>query len=327
MKILLTGATGFVGSHILDALLARRLAVVVLVRRTSNLRFIRDQLQRIELRTVAGLDPEALAGALEGVTHVIHCAGLTKAVHAAEFSAVNELGTRHLVSAINGRSGQVRRVVHLSSLAAGRPGTRHTPARETDHPAPVSVYGQSKWAAEREMIERCAVEYVILRPPAVYGPRDEEFLSLFRSIRGRILPLIAGGRQELSLVYVRDLAEVAVACLTAAGVAGGIYHVAGPEIVTTRELGGAVAQALGAQPVGIYLPGFMVRWVCAGRQAIAALARRATVLGHGKHRELLAPGWVCDTTRLQQALGSVPATQLRDGLRETLDWYRRQGWL
>jgi nucleoside-diphosphate-sugar epimerase len=207
MKVLLTGANGFVGSHILDKLCARGLATVALLRPASNQRFIQAHLPRLEVRVGSLSDPQSLDAALQDVTHVIHCAGCIKALRKSEFYEVNQAGTRNVVEAVNRQQGRIQRLVHLSSLAAGGPASPDKPAREDDLPHPVSEYGRSKLAGERELHGACKTEYVILRPPAVYGPRDEAFLPLFKAVKAHILPRFGGGRQTLSLVFAEDLAE------------------------------------------------------------------------------------------------------------------------
>jgi nucleoside-diphosphate-sugar epimerase len=135
---------------------------------------------------------------------------------------------------------QIQRLVHISSLAAGGPALPDRPAREEDPSNPVSEYGKSKLAGEREVQKACKAAFVILRPPAVYGPRDEEFLRLFRAVKSHLLPK-PGGAQALSTVFVKDLAEAVVTCLTHAAAAGKTYFVAAREVVTARTMAKEIA--------------------------------------------------------------------------------------
>lgn len=330
MKVLLTGANGFVGSHLLDRLRADGIPTVLLLRRRSNTRFIAQHLPHVEVHHGGLDDLPTLRKAVAGATHVLHCAGATKALRAGDLFAANQAGTRNLVQAVNETAESttpVQRLVHLSSLAAGRAGTRAAPACEDDPSEPLSEYGRSKRAGEREVIAGCRREFVVLRPCAVYGPRDAEFLRLFKAARAHVLPVFGGGLQELSLVFAPDLAAAAVRALTGPGIAGRLLNVAGAEVVTAGELAAAIARALGGRMFRLSLPAGVLKLVCALASAGARLTGKATVLAHGKYRELTAPGWVCDTTRLQSAMGPLCQTRLADGLSATLAWYREHGWL
>jgi len=326
LKILLTGASGFVGSHILDSLRRRGLATALLLRPTSNQRFIASHLPEAELRPGSIGDPESLQQAMAGITHVIHCAGATKAGRVSGFYEVNQAGTRNVVSAVNGQGGQVQRVVHISSLAAAGPALPERPMREEDAPRPVSEYGKSKLAGELEVRNHCRAEYVILRPPAVYGPRDAEFLRLFRAIKHHLLPKLSGG-QALSMVFVRDLAEAAVTCLTHPAAAGKTYFVAARQVLTARAMAEEIAAQMNVWTAPLPLPTALLWPICLAQELMTRLTGKANVLSLQKFAELRAPGWVCDPARLERETGCACPTILKRGVAETLTWYRQQNWL
>jgi nucleoside-diphosphate-sugar epimerase len=327
MKVLLTGANGFVGSHILDSLRARGLETAVLLRPGSDRRFIAGHLAHVDVRPGSIGEPESLGAAMRDATHVIHCAGCTKAVRASEFHEVNGAGTRHVVDAVNRQEGRIQRLVHVSSLAAAGPAPRDNPAREGDPPAPVSEYGRSKLAGEEEVRNACKSDAVILRPPAVYGPRDPAFLPLFKAVRAHVLPLFGGGRLALSLVFVKDLAEAVATCLTHPAARGKTFYVASPEITTSRGLAGEIASEMKTWTLPLPLPTAALWPVCAFQETISRLTGRPGVLSRQKYAELRAPGWVCDPGLLRRELGFACATGLKDGIPETAAWYRREGWL
>ncbi|NLW50126.1 MAG: NAD-dependent epimerase/dehydratase family protein [Candidatus Brocadiaceae bacterium] len=326
MKVLLTGANGFVGSHVLDGLLAAGHDARLLLRETSNTRFIADHLARTEVRYGSLDAPEPLRGAVAGVDAVIHCAGVTKAARRAAYHAANAAGALHVAEACNASEATVRRLVLISSLAATGPGTVEAPARADGPARPVSEYGRSKLEGERHVRERCRVPWTILRPAAVYGPRDRDFLLVFRGVRGRLVPVF-GGSKPLSLVYVEDLADCVLRALDAEHGAGGTYHVAHPDPVTQRAFMRAIEAAVGARPVHVRVPGLAVTAACAARGAWARLSGRPGILSMDKAAELRAPGWVCDTADAARDLGFEASTRLADGLGRTAEWYAEAGWL
>jgi nucleoside-diphosphate-sugar epimerase len=326
MRVLLTGATGFVGSHIVDRLMARNIPTAVLLRPTSNKRFIEPHLPRLEVRLGSITEPPSLEPALRNITHVIHCAGCTKALRLSGFHEINHIGARHVVEAINQLPGQVQRLVHISSLAAGGPATADRPAREDDAPCPVSEYGRSKLAGEQEAL-RCKAEVAVLRPPAVLGPRDDGFLTLFQAVKAHIRPHLGGKRLALSFVFAKDLAEVTVACLTHPAAAGKTFYVASPAAIRAHALADEIARQMKTWTLLLPLPAAALWPVCVAQELVSRLTGRPNVLSRQKYDELCVAGWVCDPTRLRRELGLVCATKLEDGIAETLAWYRQHRWL
>lgn len=266
-----------------------------------------------------------MVGAMEGVTHVIHCAGKTKVLRESEFEEVNVGGTRRLLEVARGAG--VRRIVHLSSLAAVGPARSDRPAMEGDEVHPVSAYGRSKLAAERVLLEEGGMESLILRPGGVYGPGDRDFLELFRAVKRGLCPMFDGGRQELTLVYVEDLVDVVVGCLEAEVSGSRIYHVANAEVVTAGELASGVAAAMGCRPWRVWLPSGLLVPLSWGAELMSRVTGRPGILGVDRRKELMASGWVCDVSRLVRETGLECRTGLREGLERTLAWYREAGWL
>ncbi len=327
MMVLLTGASGFIGNRFLALLQERQVPTAILLRPAASRRLLAGSPPHGEVRVGALGDSTSLDRALEGVTHVVHCAGKTKALRAAEFHEVNATGTQNLVEAVGRRGSQISRFVYLSSLAACGPAVASAPAREDAPPSPVSDYGRSKLAAEQVIARLCPVPYVILRPGGVYGPGDRDFLQLFRTVRAHLVPTFAGGRQPLSLVCVDDLAALAMHCLTTAAGAGRVYHVAHPAVVTAGELAHEVARQMGSWTIPVPLPKAVLGATAAAQDLISRWTGKPGILSRERCRELGAAGWVCDTSRLRQELGWECGTALPDGIRQTLAWYRAAGWL
>jgi nucleoside-diphosphate-sugar epimerase len=348
LKVLLTGASGFVGSHILDALSARGIATVLLLRSTSDRQFISGALSdsppgpassptnlnqpqpgasgRVQIRTGSIGEVESLNSALEDVTHVVHCAGCIKASRNPQFYEINQVGTRNVVSAANSRGGQIQRVVHISSLAVNGPATPHRPAREEDPPHPISEYGKSKLAGELEIRDHCRIPFTILRPPSVYGPRDRGFFPIFKAIRSHVLPRPSAA-QALSLVYGPDLAQAVLPCLEHPAAVGKTYFVAHQEITTARLMVDEIATQVRHWAVPLPLPPPLLWPICLGQEIVSRLTGKPMQLNLQKYAELRAPGWVCDAGRITWELGVRCETGLQKGIAETLKWYQQSGWL
>jgi nucleoside-diphosphate-sugar epimerase len=327
MKVLLTGANGFVGSHILDSLWRKSIPAAILLRPGAGTGFIKEHIPHVEVRTGSIDDAKSLEAALHDVTHVLHGAGRTKALHPAEYFETNQFGTRRVVEAVNRRGGQIQRLVHISSLAAGGPAIPGRPVVEEDPPRPVSPYGESKLAGEREITSGCKTDFVILRPPAVYGPRDGEFLRLFQATKAHLSPRFGGGKQLLSLVFVRDLAEAAVECLTCPLTTPRVFYAACREIVTALDLAREIARQMQTWTIPLSLPTQALWPVCCLQEFVSNATGKANVLNRAKYAELREPAWVCDPSRFARELGITCPTQLHEGVRETLLWYRAKKWL
>lgn len=326
MQVFLTGANGFVGSHILDVLRAENVGVSILLRPGAQRRFIASALQGVKVHEGSVADPDTLDRVMMGATHVIHCAGATRALSAREFFEINEGGTRRLVEAIN-RHGGIRRLISLSSLAAVGPATRGRPLDERDSPRPASTYGRSKLAGEEPVRSDCRTEYTILRPPAVYGPRDAEFLRLFKAVARGFKPVFGDGQQELSFSYVPDLARAAVHCLTAPGAANQTFFVAGRPWVTSRQFGDLIEEVSDRHARLIPIPTWVLYPLCLGQDAWSQITRRASVISRHKFGEYQAEALTCDSSALENQTGFTSSTDLKTGLTKTLSWYRSQHWL
>jgi nucleoside-diphosphate-sugar epimerase len=297
----------------------------LLLRPTAPKRFIQRHLADVEVRSGSLEDPASLATALAGISHVIHCAGSVRAGKISDFYTVNQQGTRNLIEAVNQCGPEFRRLLLLSSLAAAGPALPSNPVRERDEPRPISDYGRSKLAGEREVHKHCRTEFVILRPPAVYGPRDGEFLRLFKAVQSHLAP--RPSPQPLSLVFVKDLAIAVVNCLEHPAAAGKTYFVAAEEIVTARSLADEIAAQMGGWTIPLPLPAAFLWPICLAQEIGSRLTGKPNVLSLQKFAELRAPGWVCDPALLQKELGIQCPTSLKAGIAQTLLWYRENGWL
>ncbi|MFO7894539.1 MAG: NAD-dependent epimerase/dehydratase family protein [Longimicrobiales bacterium] len=318
--ILITGATGFVGSHLVEALAAQGARARVLVRETSDTSF----LDRHGFETVMGSlgDEASLRKAVAGTRTVLHMAAATRALDADTFHRINAKGTENLVAALKAEGGD-QRLVYLSSLAAVGP-AEGRPVRPGDEPRPLTAYGRSKRAGERAVLERAAGGAVI-RAPAVYGPRDRDLLPFFRLARSGILPVVGPPDRRVQLVHAGDLAAAMVAAANVRG-ATGVYHVAEPRAYAWDEILGLMAETMGRRGRRIRVPVAVVKTAAAVSEGVARLTRRPVIFDRDKAKELMAE-WLCETETARQELGFEAEVVLADGLRETADWYRTYGWL
>ncbi len=323
-RLLLTGATGFVGSHVIEAFVETGVPVRALVRRTSDTR----RLERAGVALVEGAltDPASLRRATEDVAAVVHLAALTRARTEAEYHHVNADGTAVLARTMAETASAPRRFVYLSSLAAVGPAIDGRPVGPDDTPRPLTAYGRSKLAGEVALADVTELESVVLRAPAVYGPRDRDLYRFFKLAARGVLPLPAGAQRRLQLIHVRDLADALVRAAMTPD-ASGVLHVAEPTAYPWETVAAMIADAVGTRARILRVPAGVIAAAAAVSEGVARLVGQATIFNRDKARELLAPGWLCETDRAREILGFSAATPLADGLRQTARWYRDEGWL
>jgi nucleoside-diphosphate-sugar epimerase len=322
VKAFVTGGTGFVGAHLVQALRARGDQVTCLVRNAAKA----EALGWTDVRLVRGDldDAAALRDGCAGAEVIYHVAGRISARDLDEFMRANRDGTANVLEAA--AQGPPRRFVLVSSLAAAGPTAPGQPIDETRPPSPVTPYGQSKLAAEL-LVRAMAGSWTIVRPPTVYGEWDREVLKVFKLARAGLAPVFGDGSQELSVIYAGDLAAALVAAATAPATALRVYYAAHPDVTTSRELVRAIGRAVGRQPRIVPLPGPLARALLWTIGSIAHLAGRATLLSGDKAAEFLAPAWTCRPDALARDAGWRAETDLETGLRRTAAWYRKEGWL
>ena len=322
--ILVTGGTGFIGTHLLERLACQGERVRALVRRTGvTHRFPRALPAGVE--TVYGdlASGAGLADALCGSHAVIHLAGVTKALRPQDYYTGNVRATRQLAQAMAGRG---IRLVHVSSLAAIGPATPGLPLAEDADAHPLTHYGKSKLDAER-VVRDLAPDAVIVRPPVVYGPRDTDVFQLLKSISKGLLLEIAGGERWFSAIYVKDLVEGLLAAVAAPRAAGRTYFLAHPKPVSWRQLGASAARIMARTPRVVTVPFAVAAAAGACAELWARFTGKPGIISREKIAEARCMAWTCDTGRAARELDFVAPTSLDEGLAATLAWYKEAGWL
>ncbi len=341
MKVLVTGATGFVGSHVADDLLAGGHEVRCLVRPTSNLRWLEGK--NVERAFGDVRDAMSLGPAVRGCDAVVHVAGVTSALSSEDYMEANARGTERLIEAAcgaaaggNGTGGgsarPIRRFVYVSSIAAAGPADSPTdPISEEREPRPVSSYGRSKLEGERACLARRErVPVSIVRPTIVYGPRDEAMLDLFKTIRRfRFRPVLTGSDRRLTLVHVRDVARLIRLALEKDHPSGDTFFVSDGNAYSYDDLAGGIARAVGRpRTLRLPLPIALFGIAAAIATGIQKITRRPAVFSLDKLKEMRPRSWLCTPARARRVLAFEPeVTRLDDGLRETAEAYRQAGWL
>lgn len=321
--VLVTGATGFIGSHLLDRLVERQCRVKCLVRRGGlparpGIEWVRGDLAA----------DEGLREAVAGVSVVIHLAGITKAHTPEQFYRGNVLATENLLRACHASPNPPEQFVHVSSLAAIGPSPDGVPLAEDAPPRPLTHYGKSKLKAEAAVrASDLAARVVIVRPPVVYGPRDTDVFEILRAVSRGVMPIIGRQEQFFSYIYAKDLAEALLAAAECAAARGNTYFVANPEPVSWREFGIAAAKIMGRQLKFLSMPPALA-YAAAYLAELASYARgKAGIFSREKVREARCRFWSCDSSRAGRELGFQPRWTLAAGLSETLAWYKDAGWL
>ncbi len=321
VPVAVTGATGFVGSHLLQALLDGGVRPRLLVREPSRL----PERARVQAEVVLGdlNDRDALARLVTGCGVVIHAAGLVRGVRAAQFDRANRIGTENLVEAIRGHVPAAR-LVHLSSLAAAGPSTEPLGRQPGDPPNPVSRYGRSKLAGEAA-VRRHGGSWVILRPPGTYGPRDTDILQFFRLAARGVVPIPAGER-FLTVAFVADVVRAILAALSGAG-DGRTLYLGDPVPRTLRAMVATLAETGGVRARCLSVPPVLVRTAGLGGDLLQLLGLRRVPMTTDKARELLARHWSARTAESLATLCLEGFVPFEAGATATWAWYRDQGWV
>ncbi len=323
MRVFVTGGTGFVGSHAVEALLAANHEVIALVRPTSNTSHLEEL--GVTLATGHLGDAAGFRDALEGADAVVHIAGLVAAAKPDLMYQANAVGTRDLVDVAADTCPGVP-FLYVSSVAAQGPSEGPHPRDADEPPAPVSHYGHTKLEGEGAVLgHRDRLQVMILRPPPVYGPRDTDIFQVFALARRGLAPILGGGDRYLSIVHAQDLADAIVACIEAPRT-GAIYPIDDGHVYTWTDLGQTIADAMGRSARTLCVPPFAFRTAAVASELFGKLRGKPPTFDRDKFLEMNQRSWVCGNRALLEHTSWCPQFDLAAGAAHTAKWYEDEGW-
>ena len=338
-KILITGASGFIGSFIVEEAIRRSFEVWAAVRKSSSRQFLSDEhIHFIELNLDSEEDlKQQLAG--HSFDYVVHAAGVTKCLDKQDFFRINTEGTQHLVRALQELGMPLKRFVYISSLSimgAIREKQPYQEIREYDKARPNTAYGKSKLKAE-QWLDANSLQltanglspfpYVILRPTGVYGPRERDYFMMAKSIKAHTDFAVGFKQQDITFVYVTDVVQAVFLALEK-GKTGRRYFLSDGEVYQSSTFSNLIRQELG-NPwwIRITAPIWLLRIITFFGEYIGHLTGKVTALNNDKYNIMRQRNWRCDIEPARQELGYNPQVKLEEGVRRSIKWYKDNGWL
>lgn len=326
MKAFVTGANGFLGSHLVDRLLKEKYDVHVLVRKTSNLQWLMGKKVRYHYGDVAA-ESRGLREGVKEASLLFHVAGIIRARQARTYYEVNAQGTSRLLDVCLRANPKIKRVVVVTSLAAHGPNPDDHPATEEDECRPITDYGKSKRDAELITLKYAdRLPVTVVRPPGIYGPRDDQVLQFFRLIRRGVAFLPGWGRRILNLAHVYDVVTGLLLAANSPKAVGEIFFIGEDRNYSWEEAADLLGQAVGKRPLKIHLPGPLVYGLAGIAQAVGRLTGRVPLLNLDYAKNFLQRNWGMDVSKAQRLLGYRSAYPLKRGAEETALWYENEGW-
>ncbi len=321
-NVLITGGTGFIGSHVVDALLAAGYNVCVVARKTSRRDFIPES---VPVLCCSLFEPSQISTQLKAADYFIHIAGLTSARRKNDFYAVNAESVRIWLEALEKNAPNLKKFVLLSSQAAARPSS--IPIDEDVESEPLTDYGKSKLLGEKyakQFMDRIPV--TIIRAPATYGPRDRDIFFYFKLASIGILPMIGNMDRVFSAIYVEDLASAIVLAMEHPNAAGETFFATDGVTHTWREFALEVGKTVPGRKIRLHLPAEAMYIAAALNVMTSCIFGKAPLLSFQKVRELIA-SWACNGTKITRYIGFHPKYDIITGIRKTAEWYIKNGWI
>jgi dihydroflavonol-4-reductase len=326
MKAFVTGATGFVGSHLVDLLLKEGFEVSCLKRKTSSVKWL-------EGKNVSFVDGdlysnEALETAIKDVDYVFHVAGVVKAKNLEGFERGNNLATKNLIEITAKVNPNIKKFVHVSSLAVCGPNPDNQPLTEEYIPKPMTAYAKTKREAEKEVLKfRDKIPVVIVRPPAIYGPRDTEVFIYFKTFNSGLNSIIGFQDKYLSIIHVKDLVQGIYLAGVKETKSGDIFFITPDEAYNWDDVGAVTSKVMNKKAIKLRVPHFVVFTVGGIMEFAYKFTKSVPTLNIEKCFDITRAGWFASNQKAKDLLGYQPQFSLEEGFRDTYEWYKKEGWI
>lgn len=321
-----TGANGFVGSHLVDYLLSKGWTVRCIIRKSSNLRWLKDK--NVELFDCGLFDKEGLRIAFKDANYVFHVAGVVKSKTKEGYFRGNVDTTKNLLEIALENATSIKRFLVVSSQTVTGPSTKDNPVDENSECKPITTYGRSKLAEENLALSyKDKLPVTICRAPAVYGERDTEIFIYFNTFNKGLTTTIGFDRKELSLIHAIDLVEGFYLAAISDQSIGQVYFIGSEKFYTWEEVNAITSKLLNKKPIIIKVPHFLVYTIAAIAQFLSIFSKQPATLNIEKAKDITQQYWTCDTSKAIRELGYRQKISIEEGIRRTCDWYKLMKWL
>jgi dihydroflavonol-4-reductase len=321
-----TGASGFVGSHLVDYLLSKNFEVRCIVRKSSNLRWLEGK--NIKIFDSGLFDKEGLRKAFKDSNYIFHIAGVVKAKNEEGYFTGNVETTRVLLEVAKEIKGSIKKFLVVSSQTVSGPSYSGKPVNEETECKPLTTYARSKLAQEKVALTfKDIFPVTICRGPAIYGERDTEIFIYFKLFSKGLTTMIGFDKKELSLLHVADFVEGLYLAAVSEKANGEIYFISSEKFYTWDEVGDITSKVLNKKAIKIKLPHFMVFAVAAIAQFFAMFSSKPATLNIEKAKDLTQKYWTCDTSKAIRDLGYHQKISVEEGIKRTCDWYKHMKWI
>jgi nucleoside-diphosphate-sugar epimerase len=321
-----TGANGFVGSHLVDLLIEKDFIVRCITRKSSNLRWLEGK--DVEIHDCGLFDKDGLRQVMKDSNYIFHVAGVVKSKNPDGYFKGNVETTRNLLEVSLENKNTLKRFVVVSSLTVAGPSPDGIPVNEKTECKPITTYGKSKLEEEKVALSYSdKLPVTICRAPAVFGERDTEIFIYFNTFSKGLTTTIGFNKKKLSLIHVTDLVNGIYLAAKSEKAIGEVYFISSEKLYTWQEINAITAKITGRKALVVKVPHFLVYTISAIAQFFAMFGKNAATLNIEKAKDITQQYWICDTTKAMRDLGYSQKISAEDGIRRTIQWYKKEKWI